>query len=238
VPEHAILKYLKERRLAEFGPEVEAKRPGPVITISREYGCPGFTLAQRLASTLSHKRLADGSSGEWKAVNRDILKEVADHFELPESLVNEIYRRAHPANPIVDLFRSFSAKSVPGDVAVKKKIADIILKMATDGRYVIVGRGGAMLARNIPDSLHIQLFAPMAWRLDKVMEREKLSKDEALQRIRSVDQERVFLRKFYSGETPSVDFFDVTFNCATLTLDQMESAILDLLYSKKILESR
>jgi cytidylate kinase len=78
----------------------------------------------------------------------------------------------------------------------------------------------------------------MAWRLDKVMEREKLSKDEALQRIRSVDQERVFLRKFYSGETPSVDFFDVTFNCATLTLDQMESAILDLLYSKKILESR
>ncbi|KAB2931551.1 MAG: cytidylate kinase-like family protein [Leptonema illini] len=238
MPEHAILKYLKERRLAEFGPEVEPKKPGPVVTISREYGCPGFTLAEKLAGTLSRKTLADGSRGEWKAVNREILKEAADHFELPESLVNEIYRRAHPVHPLVDLFRSLPGNPMPGDVKIKKKVADIVLKMATDGRYVIVGRGGAMLARNIPDSLHIQLYAPVAWRLDRVMERDKVSKEEALRRIQSVDQERVFLRKFLSGETPTTDFFDVAFNCATVSVAQIESAAIDLLYSKHMLQSK
>ncbi len=236
MPEHAILKYLRERHLAEFGPEDEPARPGPVITISREYGCPGFTVAERLAVTLSGRRLTDGSHGDWKAVNREILKIAADHFELPESIVEEAHRRAHSEHPLGELVQSLFGSPLPGDVKIKKKIADIVLKMATDGRYIIVGSGGAMLARTIPDSLHVRLYAPVEWRLKKVIEREKISKAEAMQRINKVDGERVYLRKFLAGEKPTADFFDVSFNCSTLDEAQIESAILNLLEGKRIIQ--
>ncbi|MBW7858034.1 MAG: cytidylate kinase-like family protein [Leptonema sp. (in: Bacteria)] len=238
MPEHVILKYIRERRLAEFGPEIEPKEPGPVITIAREYGCPGFTLAERLAKTLSSKTLADNSVGEWKAINKGILKEVADHFELPESIIEETYRRAKPFDVINDLFLSTTGKSIPSDVKIRKKIADIILKMANDGRYIIVGRGGAMLARRIPQSLHLHLYAPLAWRAQQVSTKEEVSIEEAERRINEVDKERIYLRKYFSGEAPSDDFYDVTFNCESLSTDHIESAILDLLYSKRMIRSK
>lgn len=235
--EHAILKYMRERHLAEFGEE-EAKRPGPVLTISRDYGCPGYSIGVRMAELLSKHTLADGSTGEWKAVNREILTEAAGAFDLPEAVVEKMYRKAHPANPLADLFRNLPGNTLPSDVKIKKRIADIVLKLAMDGRYVIVGQGGAVLARNIFDSVHVRLYAPLTWRVEHVMQSEGLSKEAARQRIALVDNERVYLRKFLSGELPTEDFFDVSFNTATVKSAQIESAILDLMFTKHILRER
>lgn len=234
--EHAILKYMRERHLAEFGEE-EAKRPGPVLTISRDYGCPGYSLGMRMAELLSQRTLVDGRTGEWKAVNREILTEAAGAFDLPEAVVEKMYRKAHPVNPLADLFRNMPGNTLPSDVKVKKRIADIVLKLAMDGRYVIVGQGGAVLARNIFDSLHVRLYAPLAWRIERVMQSDGLSKEMARQKIAMVDNERVYLRKFLSGEVPTEDFFDVSFNAARVKSEQIESAILDLMCTRHIIKA-
>ena len=67
-----LISYLKHRY------EETQKRhtgPGPVITISREYGCPAKLIAEKLANELSAKHDEQGHTHLWKWYGHAILHE-------------------------------------------------------------------------------------------------------------------------------------------------------------------
>ena len=80
----SIEKYLTDRVVEDISKKSE---PGPVITLSREYGCPSKIIAARLAETLSSKTRVKGKEVKWKFVTKEIMAESARELQVdPVSL--------------------------------------------------------------------------------------------------------------------------------------------------------
>lgn len=229
---HPLLQFI-ESKIKEITPkEVVA---GPVITISRDYGCPGYTLGMKLAEQLSTMRSMKDGVVEWKALNREILNQAAKEIHLSPEMVDRIIHHK-PLGMFADLFGSFSDHYVPNDLEVKKAVAGIIQGMAVQGNIIIVGRAGAMITQDLPNTLHIHLYAPFKHRVTQVVKHEGLSEEEAKRTIQRVDQERVYIRNFFAGESADSSFFDATFNTANLSMETISEAIIAMAKSKGLIQ--
>ena len=74
-----LKKYFNERdKLLE-----EEKRngliPGPVLTISREYGCEAEIIARKLLLNLNNQ---NGNKPKWKIISKEILDQSAEKLKL------------------------------------------------------------------------------------------------------------------------------------------------------------
>ena len=229
---HPLLQFI-ESRLKENTPKEEIA--GPVITISRMYGCPGYTLGSRLAESLSKEVSIKDGMVEWKALNREIMTQAANEIHLSPAMIDRIIHHK-PLGMFADLFGSFSDHYIPNDLEVKKAVAGIIQSMAVQGNVIIVGRAGAMITQGMKNTLHVHLQAPLKWRIEQVMKRENLPEEEAKKTILRVDQERVYIRNFFAGEAIDNTYFDVVFNTATTEMNVIHDGILAMARTKGLIK--
>ena len=75
--------YLEQRHKDDDKKKV--REPGPVVTISREFGCSGKYLADKLAYRLKQEGLGDSGKGKWKVISKEILERSAKELELDPS---------------------------------------------------------------------------------------------------------------------------------------------------------
>ncbi len=199
-----------------------------VITISRQYGCPGIPIAEGVAKILSNK----GKS--WSVVDKQIVEQASKEFNLPEKLIEKM-AKSKPIGAFEELFLSFSDFHLPNDVKLKKTIARLIRTVALTGNVVILGRGGVVLARDIPHSLHVHLYASIEWRKESIKKMDNITSDfEALGKIKTIDQERTFLLNYFSGESSPSYLFDVNFNCEYLKIETIIDSIIELAKTRNI----
>lgn len=221
-----LVDYINEK-LKEYVKEHTIKQKG-VITISREYGCPGKPVSAKIAEALS------SPENSWKVIDKDALHIAAQELSIPEDLAEKLFH-SKPRTLMQDLFSSFSDSKVPSDTKVKKTIAKVLRTIILYGNVVVLGQGGVVLARDVKPSLHVFLHASPHWRVERVKVLENLkSNEEALKRIQEVDDQRIFLRNYYAGETLSVNIFDIAINCEYFSEEEIVSIILDLAKKKGI----
>jgi hypothetical protein len=84
-----LLKYMSDRLQENYG---KAKEPGPVITISREYGCPAKRIAQKLTEELTRKMFVKGKDIEWKYITKEIMSESAKELELDPAKIQYVFK--------------------------------------------------------------------------------------------------------------------------------------------------
>lgn len=221
-----LVDYVNEK-LKEYSKEHTIKQKG-VITISREYGCPGKIVSSKIAEALS------SSENSWKVIDKEALQIAAQELSIPEDLAEKLFH-SKPRTLMQDLFSSFTDSNVPSDTKVKKTIAKVLRTIILYGNVVVLGQGGVVLARDVKPSLHVFLHANPHWRVEKVKILENLkSNDEALKRIKEVDEQRIFLRNYYAGEPLNANIFDVAINCEYFSEEEIISIILDLAKKKGI----
>lgn len=227
MPRNSILDYIKEK--IDSDNALSAISVPRVITISREYGCPGIPIANEVSKALSAANKSD-----WSVIDKQIVNQAAEEFDIPARLIEQI-AKSNPKGIFEELFLAFSDIHLPSDIKIKKTIARILRTVALHGNVVILGRGGAVIARDLEKSLHVHLHASVSWRIPRVKNLEKITSDaEAVGRINLVDKERVFLRNYFAGENPGENIFDVSFNCEYLSEDQIVQTILKLAQLKGI----
>jgi cytidylate kinase len=226
---HPLIEYIEQKmKESEGPPPVE---PGPIITISREYGCPGFSVATTLTEKLGSFLDQVGQVRDWKAVNRDILIEAAQEINISPETIKHIIKQK-PGGLFLDMFKAFSDHYSPSDLEIKKTVAGIVRQMAIDGYCVIVGRAGVVLARDIEKSLHVRIHASLDYRIPLVAKNENISADDARKKILRIDREREYIRNYYAGETPGHDWFDVSYNSQYLSEESIVESILQLAQAK------
>ncbi|MDH5655964.1 MAG: cytidylate kinase-like family protein [Spirochaetia bacterium] len=211
------------------------KKPGPAVTISREYGCPGFQLAENLASTLSRRQDTAGKVNEWHALGREIIENASQEIQLPPDLVEAVARNK-PKGLISEMIDSLSPYRRPGDIEIKKTVASFVMAAARQGHVVIVGRGGSILTSSMENSLHISLNAPLSWRVKQVMELRQCTGECAEELISLIDRDRTYLRHYIAGESIDSYMFDLVINMERINLDTAEKIILTALEQKKIIK--
>ncbi|MCE9599762.1 MAG: cytidylate kinase-like family protein [Spirochaetia bacterium] len=207
MPKSFILSYVDEKMLRGTA----NKEPGPLVTIARDYGCPGVSVA-------THARAALSAVGEeWQLIDREIIEQAAEQLGVSPEEAERI-STGGPPGFFENLVGGFSNQQNKSDAAVKRRIASVIRAAALAGNVVILGRGGVVITRDIANSVHVKLYAPMDYRIERVKQMDQVATDrEAIQKIHAVDRERVYLRDYFAGEILSPDIFDVQFNCARVS---------------------
>lgn len=217
--ENVFVKYLSKKVLKE---KAKIFEPGPVITISRQYGCYATSIAKKLAERISFK-----SPNPWDYVTKEVIEDSAKKLEVEEQHIAHIFG-ADEKGFLGDLIVSFSNKKYKSDAVIIRTIRSVVRKYAEQGNCIIVGRAGCIIAEDIEKSLHVRLVAPFNYRLKNVQTRLNLNEKEATQNVLDTDKKRSLFMKFFKGNKPDDQIFDLMLNREKLSDDEIVETIYRL----------
>jgi cytidylate kinase len=218
-----LLSYLRKRY-----EEMEAtKEPGPVITISREYGCPAKPIAAKLAEALSELKNSKGIKHSWKWYSKEILDESAKQLKMDPAKIKYVFDYEKKGS-WEDFFNSFSGKYYHNDRQIRNTIGRVVREIGEQGHSIIVGRGSIAITRDIPRSLHINLEAPIEWRAIRISERYNLTFEKAKEAAIDTDKKRKEFRDYFQGKNTDYTVADATFNCMTLSVNEIVELIVEM----------
>lgn len=166
-----------------------------IITVSREFGCNGTEIAEKLA-----KRL------RFLLINKSYINELMLKNGLEE-----------------DQLESLEESSLSPFNETRKRYIELmnklILELAETKPIILLGRGGQFLFKNHPQAFHIKIIGSIEERTKIVMNQYKLDKVTALKLIAEQDRRRdLYISKVFGGDwnDPSLyslvinmDYFDV-----------------------------
>ena len=226
---NSFIKYMSNRLKKEA--LIKEKKSGPVITFSREFGCPSKAIAQLLSDTINKKLRKKHNSTKWKWVSKEILLEVSKELNIELEKIEYVFN--YEKKTFFDeLISSHSNKYYKSDKKIRNTIGEVIRSIAEQGNVIIVGRGGVAIAKDIPQSLHIKLEAPLEWRTLICSENHNLEFNKAQAYTIEMDKKREVFRDYYYGKDNDYTAFDIKFNCMTLQHEEIVCAII------KIMEER
>lgn len=201
--------------------QAEPANAGPFLTISRQFGCYGFSLGLLLQDILNEDAPPEGA---WKLYHKDILARLATDTNMAAELL-EKERRSKP-RLIVDFFRSLSRERIPSGYEIRNRITTIIRGLAIEGQAIIIGQGGAGATADLSHGLSIRLEAPEEWRIRQVALREGLPEGQARTSVQAKEQEREYLRKIYERRHSRKPAFHLVYDCSVFTLAHIAQHIV------------
>ncbi len=229
--DNILMHYLSERIRKED--DQTQKEPGPVITLSRQYGCYGSEIARLLADKLNEKVKKCKQEYEWRYIAKEVIDEAAKHLDTDPSHIAHIFA-AKERSFLEDMAMAFSIKKYTRDPEIKKLISKIVKKYAEQGHVIIVGRAGCVLAKHIEKSLHVRLIAPDKYRIEQIMKRFDLDKKSATKRIETFDEHRRVFMKFYNGDKPEAELFELILNREKLSPNEIVDTIIKCAEVRKL----
>jgi cytidylate kinase len=222
--------------LADWYKEEPAKNifPGPVVTISRELGCPAKIIAAGLADHLNTLKKGKSKEHPWRWISKEILLESARELEVDSSQIQHIFDYKS-RGVLEDLLLAQSKDYYKSDMKIRTTIAKVIRKFANEGNAIIVGRGGVAITRDIPKSLHVFLEAPLEWRAVRVAEKQNFSIEQARSYAQSTDKKRAHFRDYFQGKGTDYTRFDIKLNCMTLERNEIIDIVVGALKTRSML---
>jgi len=190
----------------------------PVIAISRLPGSGGWFLAQRVAKDLR--------MDYW---DRQIIDEVAKSAKVSKRLIKSLDEQ--DKSMLDDWIESLGERHL-WPYEFMEHLTRVIGTIGAHGNAVIVGRGASFI---LPPEACLRVFAiaPLEVRVNNVATFFKLTKEEAKQRILSVESERVaFARKYFNVDPMNPNHYDLIINTQYFNLDQASKVIVEAYNSK------
>lgn len=159
-----------------------------IITVSREYGSGGYEIGQKVAEALG-----------YKFYDRELIAQLADQLMVSESYIENQENKMVKKNIFREL-APFFADSMGADADyIYDEQGKFIVKLAEEGNCVIAGRRADYYLRNNENALHLFFYADEEYKVKRIMEAEKCSKDEALKKIADMDKRRKTSYEYTTG---------------------------------------
>jgi hypothetical protein len=209
------------------------KEPGPFVTISRQFGCDGYEIADLLAEKLNQMA---SDEHHWKVYKREILKRVAEESGISEEII-ERERQAKP-NFVRDLCRSIRNNKLPDGMEILKAITTIVRIIAFDGYAIIVGHGATAATAEIDNGLNIRLEAPREWRLKRLCRRDGLTFQEAENLIKETETGRKHLDQIYQKWNPRTPAFSLMLDNSAFTNEEIVDHIIMALKHRNLIKEK
>lgn len=221
-----LLEYMNKRIQKE---QINVFEEGPVITISRAYGCEANPIAQNLALEISKQ-----SPNVWHYINKEILEDSARELNVSKRNIEDVFG-AKRKGFLGDIIVSFSNKKYKSDGMILNTIHSVVRKYAEQGNIVIVGRAGCSIASDIKKSLHIRLSAPFSHRVRTIKENYSLSEKEARKKVNENDELRNKFLGYFSGKRSIKDLFDIELNTSKLSAEEITSILMNTIRIKGLI---
>jgi cytidylate kinase len=210
-----------------------------VITVSRELGSGGRTIGRLLAQKLN-VRYSD----------KELIHSLQQKFNLTTSGIenlkgqkknwfNDFIQLVAPA-PDASLFveagsqyiKEFRADLTTDDIHEAE--VEIIKAIADEGSCVIAGRSAFFVLRDHPNKVDVFITASMEHRIERVMRKQNLTREQAVEVIERVDKMRDNYIKRYTGKTRyDVRNYQLVINVDDLTEEEAADVILAYIKNTK-----
>jgi cytidylate kinase len=201
-----------------------------VITISRHFGAAGKTLGRRLADTL----------GYYYADEDIIERTVVEIYSSPD------WKRIIEEEPSDKLKRYISRLNPFGRSLMERPLSDdeiyidgfhyvellklIITKIATDGKAVIVGRGGQYILHDFDDTYHLLLIATKKDRIKLIEDDYRVSNKKAIQIVKRMAKRRTNLYSYFDRKDyDDPDLYNTVLNMSLISVDRAEEIVYKLI---------
>jgi cytidylate kinase len=214
---------MNRRTVAENNVKTE---PGPVITISRQYGSYAAEIAESIAL-----KMTELCNRKWLRVTKEVIEQSAQSLDVNPKEISHIFG-GEEKQFLGDIIVSFSKKKYAADSNIIKTIKKIVRNYAEQGDCVIVGRAGCTIAGDIPKSLHFKIIAPLDYRVNSISRRLNLPENEAVKRVQETEKRRDAFMKFFNGDRPDSDIFDTVFNRGRMTTAEIVDSVVALALSR------
>jgi cytidylate kinase len=203
-----------------------------VITINRELGSGGRTVGRKLAEKLNvpfyDKALINELKKKFNLDTEQIEKLKSGKSDWWREFINSALYLGQGMNELW-YYQRMTGKDgylvTSSDMFEQDK--EILTKVAEEESCVIAGRSGFSVFANHPNHLSILIQAPLEHRIQRIMSKQELSREEAEKVIQKVDEMRENYVKKYSG-TSRYDTrnYDLVINMEGKTEDEAVNLIL------------
>ena len=203
-----------------------------VITISREIGSGGRTVGRKLAARLgvrySDKQLIRGLKEKFNLTVSGIEKLKGQKKNWLADFI-QMVAPVPKANMLADADSKY-LQEVRQDVSVKDVYAaekEILRGIADQGSCVIAGRSGFFVLKDHPEKVDIFITASREKRIERVMRKQELSREQAEALIDSVDESREnYVKRFTGLSRYDARNYNLVLNMDYLTEDEAVAIIL------------
>ena len=171
----------------------------PIITISRGSYSKGKEVAERVAERLG-----------YECISREILVEASDHFNIPEI---KLVRALHDAPSILERFTYGKEKYLA-------YIESAFLDRVQHDNVVYHGLAGHFFLRDVGHVLKVRILADIEDRVRLEMEREQISREQALFILKKDDQERrQWSIRLFGADSWDPSLYDLVIHVKKITID-------------------
>ena len=171
----------------------------PIITISRGSYSKGKEVAEKVAQRLG-----------YDCISREILVEASEHFNIPEI---KLVRALHDAPSVLERFTYGKEKYLAFFEAA-------FLDNVRKDNVVYHGLGGHFYLKGVKHVLKVRILADLEDRVRLEMEREKISRDEALYVLKKDDQERrQWSLRLFGADTWDPNLYDLVIHIRKITVE-------------------
>ena len=179
-------------------------KPRPCITISREFGCEGYPVAERLRGLMMQK-----TGDEWVLIDRAVLEEVARHHNISEDILQALGENNQILNEVLATF-STRWKS---DHEYFKLLCRHVVALAEQGNVIISELGGAIITRHVEHSYSFRIYGSDAFKIATLAQRLQMEPEAAEKVMHRQQKARDhFTRDFLSQDDHNPMQYNVLFN--------------------------
>ena len=210
-----------------------------IITISRELGSGGRTVGHKLAEKLN-----------FRYSDKELIRALQNKFNLTVSGIEKLKGQkknwfndfiqlvapAPQADMLVDALspylKEFRADLTTDDIHEAE--VEIIKAIAESGPCVIAGRSAFFILKDCPGKVDVFITASREHRIERVMRKQELTREEAVEVIERVDKARDNYIKRYTGNSRyDARNYNLSINVDNLTEDEAADLILEYINKMK-----
>ena len=203
-----------------------------VIAINRELGSGGRTVGRKLAERL-HVEFYD----------KALIKTLEERYSLTVEEIEKLKGQSH--NWLAELKRALFASegiavtsnyilAVPGDKPIQpttydmfKAEQEILKSIAAEESCVIAGRSGFYVFRDHPNHLSVLIQASMPFRIERVMRKQNMTREQAVKTIEQIDKMREnYIKEFTKTSRYDTRNYDLVITADGKTEDQIVDIIM------------
>ena len=162
-----------------------------IITIGREYGSGGREIGRLVADKLDIP-FYDKEILTRAAQESGLCKEIFERHDEKASVSGML---AGSAGPVLHMSTASVGLQMPLNQRVFLAQFDAINRIASEGPCVIVGRCADYVLKDLPNVMHVFLYASAERRIERIMRVEGVDRERARELIRKTDKQR---RSYYN----------------------------------------
>lgn len=194
-----------------------------VVTIARQYGSGGREIGLSVGELLG-----------VNAYGRELINMAAQKSGYSEDVLHMADEK-HPSSLLYTLAMGSTLYGMPNiryDAPINDKLfavqSDIIRDISKNESAVFIGRCADYALKNTPEILRVFVYAPIESRIERICERNGISRSEAKELIEKTDKRRSNYYNYYTGNKwGRYENYDIMLDSSAMGIEGSAKLIAD-----------